>query len=288
MIDILVLNFNDADTTIQFVESVYDFKCVNKILVVDNCSTDNSYEKICSCTDDKVVVIRSEKNGGYGAGNNFGIRYLKEKYNSEFILLCNPDVVIDEQTCVELEIFLRNNRDYAIAAPFMLDSSRKKTFNTAFRIPRVTEYVFSLEMVFSKFLKPFYYRKNELENAKYKDVGAVSGSLFMMNVSHMLLHGMYDERIFLYCEEIVLGLKLKNAGLKTALLPKLSFIHNHSVSISKSFKSQLSRHRLFMSSKLFVIKEYFNANTFVYVVAYILSKLSLLEVRIISLIRGIK
>ncbi|SHH27745.1 Glycosyltransferase, GT2 family [Fibrobacter sp. UWH9] len=288
MFDILVLNYNDSSTTINFVKSVKEYACVEHILIVDNKSTDDSFHRLTSFKLGKIDVVQCEKNGGYGAGNNFGIRYLRENYKSDYILLCNPDVLIDEQTCNEMEIFLRNYSDYAIVAPFMLDSSKKKMYNTAFRIPSVYEYVMSLEMIFSKFFKPFYYSKMELDNVTCKDVGAVSGSLFMMNVAHMLQYGMYDERIFLYCEEMVLGLKLKKAGLKTALLPNLSFVHNHSVSISKSFKTLLSRHRLFMSSKLFVVKEYFKADKLVLFIAHILSWISLLEVRLISSMRGVK
>ncbi len=44
------------------------------------------------------------------------------------------------------------------------------------------------------------------ENVVYKDVDGVSGSMFMMNAKEMLKHGMYDENIFLYCEEISLAI----------------------------------------------------------------------------------
>ena len=68
--------------------------------------------------------------------------------------------------------------------------------------------------------------------------------MFMMNAKEMLKHGMYDENIFLYCEEISLAIKLKKAGKKTALLPRQYFIHNHSVSISKSYGTEIKRHIL--------------------------------------------
>lgn len=121
-------------------------------------------------------------------------------------------------------------------------------------------------------------------NVVYKDVDGVSGSMFMMNAKEMLKHGMYDENIFLYCEEISLAIKLKKAGKKTALLPRQYFIHNHSVSISKSYGTEIKRHRLLVNSKLYVIKQWYNASIVTYVLALIMSRISLVEIGLWSLV----
>lgn len=52
---------------------------VRHILVVDNFSTDNSVQLLSDIISEKVEVIVSNKNGGYGAGNNYGIKYLIDK-----------------------------------------------------------------------------------------------------------------------------------------------------------------------------------------------------------------
>ena len=288
MIDILVLNYNDARTTIEFVESVKDFACVRYVLVVDNHSTDNSLSILKKLENDNVFVVDSGENGGYGAGNNFGIRYLNEKYHSEYILLSNPDVVVEENVIVELEKFLRNNSEYAVVAPFMLDSKGRKQANTAFRIPSKWEYIISIVFLFRKLSDSFYYKNILTESMKIKDVGSVTGSMFLMRTDDMLKYGMYDESIFLYCEEIVLGIKMQNASRKIALLTDQTFIHNHSVSISKTYKSFVMKRRLFLRSKLFVIKHYFDANVFDCFVANLFAKLSIVEIYINSLLRRSK
>lgn len=81
-------------------------------MVVDNFSTDNSVQLLSDIISEKVEVIVSNKNGGYGAGNNYGIKYLIDKYNSDYILLSNPDVIVEDETINKLEEFLRNNQDY--------------------------------------------------------------------------------------------------------------------------------------------------------------------------------
>jgi len=135
MIDILVLNYNDSSTTISFANSVKDFSNIGHILIVDNNSTDNSVEKIKEITSEKVLLIQCEQNGGYGSGNNFGIKYLYKNFRSEFILLSNPDVIVAKEVLVKLEEFLRTHLDYVIASSFMCNPKGVHQCNTAFRIP---------------------------------------------------------------------------------------------------------------------------------------------------------
>ena len=73
---------------IQFMNSI------DKIVVVDNCSTDNSYVQLKEFENEKIHVVQSEKNGGYGYGNNIGIDYLKNLV--DYIIVANPDVVFKE------------------------------------------------------------------------------------------------------------------------------------------------------------------------------------------------
>ena len=85
MIDILVLNYNDSATTTAFVNTVKEYSNVGHVLIVDNKSTDDSVKKLKELLSPKVVLLESDHNGGYGAGNNFGIRYLNERFKSQFI-----------------------------------------------------------------------------------------------------------------------------------------------------------------------------------------------------------
>jgi GT2 family glycosyltransferase len=285
MIDILTLNYNDAFTTIGFVNSVTRYHCVGRILIVDNCSTDDSLSDLKSIESDKIIVIKSEKNGGYGAGNNLGIRYLCENFGSEYILLANPDVIVDEDTLQNMYLFLKFHEDYAIAAPVMTDLNGIVQYNTAFKIPNIWQFMMSFEMFLSRTFKPFYYKNIDCLPKPFFDVGAVSGSLFMMNASKMMKYGMFDENVFLYCEEHILATKLEYAGLKTALLTNLRFIHNHSVSISKSYNSNVSRDRLLNESRIYVLKHYYKANFIVVFFAKILSKVYLLESLMVDLFK---
>lgn len=284
MIDILVLNYNDAMTTTTFVKSVKDFPSIRKVLVVDNHSTDDSLVQLKLLQNDKIIVVQTKKNGGYGAGNNFGIRYLHNHFESEYILLCNPDVIITNETCEKMESFLRNNQNFALVAPFMLNAKREKQNNTAFRIPTKWEYILSLDIIWKKFYCKFDCGYDSLKkNDKSVSVGALAGSLFALNVEKMLKYGMFDENMFLYCEEVVLGKKMQQSKCGIALLKNEEYIHNHSVSISKTYKSSFIRQKLLIKSKLYVLEKYFNANAVDLFIARFLASLSLIEIFVLSL-----
>ena len=70
----VILNYNDAETTEQLVRLIHEYDVPEEIVVVDNASTDDSWDQLKGLEDQKVHVIRAEKNGGYGAGNNFPSR----------------------------------------------------------------------------------------------------------------------------------------------------------------------------------------------------------------------
>lgn len=285
-VDALILNYNDAATTKDCAERLQKYNIIRHILIVDNNSTDDSYYKLLKLNYNKIKVTSTGINGGYGAGNNFGIRFLRDHYSSTYILLCNPDTIIEEDSIKALRSFLKSHSEYVVVAPFMLNAKGEKQYNTAFKIPKTNEYIASLGILTSKCLKSFYYPDILGLDSEYLDVGAVSGSLFMMDVEKMLNYGMYDEAIFLYCEEISLGIKLEKSGFKTALLPRITFIHNHSVSINKTLKSDVQKHQQLMKSKLYVIKNIYKANMFQNAIAFLLSRISITETWVISLLRG--
>ena len=285
MIDILVLNYNDAITTNVFVESVNDYSCVHKILVVDNHSTDDSLKKLKSLESDKVLVVDTGKNGGYGAGNNFGLCYLKEKYNSEHILVCNPDVAVSEKVVKELSLFLKQNSAYAVVAPLMKIPGNVSQY-TAFKKANVFSFVMSVELIFSKLFSPLFLNSFSLQNKSFVDVFSVAGSLFMIDAHKITEAELYDEKMFLYHEEYVLGKKIEEKKYKVALLPNISFIHNHSVSISKTYRSVVKKHRVYLRSYRYVVRKYFNANLFFRGMSYVMSVISLVEVFVWLNIKG--
>lgn len=265
------------------------YTCLDHICVVDNASPNESFEELKRIRNNGVDIIKTTHNGGYGYGNNYGIRYLHDTYKSKYILLCNPDVTITEDAIIALESFLKNNSDYMIVAPFMRNKEGVKQRNTAFKIGNVISYILSYELLLSKIFRLGEYKCIEaLDDRDKYDVDAVAGSLFMFDAEKMIKHGMYDENVFLYCEERILGIKCKKAGLNIALLPRYSFIHDHAVTINKTIGSEKAKRSMMIESALYVIKNYYDANHFVIIFAKVVLTLSVIEITLIEKVKRFK
>ena len=61
----MILNYNDAKIVKKLVTEIENYPVFNHIVVVDNCSTDDSYADLQSLVSEKVTVIKTDKNGGY-------------------------------------------------------------------------------------------------------------------------------------------------------------------------------------------------------------------------------
>ena len=91
---VIIVEFNDAEQTIKYVNEIAQYKNIQRIVVVDNHSTElNTMNLLKEIQNEKVIILQSDKNGGYNYGNNFGIQYLQEqeKLNlevaSEFLVM---------------------------------------------------------------------------------------------------------------------------------------------------------------------------------------------------------
>ena len=88
----VILNYNDSENVIKLFNKIKDYKCLDEIIIVDNHSTDNSYERLKEIDNDKVRVVLTDHNGGYGYGNNEGMKIAFNTLNCDYSLIANPDV----------------------------------------------------------------------------------------------------------------------------------------------------------------------------------------------------
>ena len=70
---IVILNYNDYENCKEILQRIENYKVLSHIVVVDYFSTDNSYSKLKEFENEKISVIKADKNGGYAYGNNFGV-----------------------------------------------------------------------------------------------------------------------------------------------------------------------------------------------------------------------
>lgn len=260
----LIVNYNDYATVESLLNEIADYKCFKKVLVVDNCSTNDSYDLLKKKENKLISVIKTNKNGGYGYGNNFGIKWLTDNNLTDKILICNPDVHFDEKTIVKL---CEESEKYTstVASCLISDIKGRTNYRCAWKVPTAFQYVFSRGIIMNfmiKSAKNMMYSKKYLMKNKVCEVDCVSGSMLLVDAKKMLKYGMYDEEMFLYCEETTLGTKLKTAGEKTILVTDVSYIHEHAVSVKRSmgtsYKGFMKIQSIWTKSKLLYLKKYKN------------------------------
>ena len=263
----VILNYNDAETTEKLVKQIADYDVLHQIIVVDNASTDDSLELLGKLEFDanasqsgKVRVISADHNGGYGSGNNLGVRYAAEQGGATHVLIANPDVVFSEQSLKAMMAVFARHPEVGIVTARIHDA-RFPDLKNGWPLRSFTRELFSMGPVSRRlFRRSFDYPDSYFTGRSAVYVGAVHGSMLMVDSEKFLEAGGYDEGIFLYEEEQVLGRRMQNAGYRSVLLLNQHYDHEHSASISKSFSDAMKRQRLREESTLYYMKHYLHIN----------------------------
>lgn len=268
---LLILNYNDSRTTLKLVDSVKNYQEIDKILIVDNCSTDDSYQKFENFECEKVITIKTRNNGGYGAGNNFGIKYAKYKLGCQYVIVSNPDVMFSNELIVSFKNIMRKDKNVAAVSAIQLDINGKVIEKLAWDVPSIAEYVFFGTRIGERISKRHSVGKREINNQEMK-VDCVQGAFLMYDVEKFLSVGGYDENIFLYCEESTIGFKLKKAKFSTILVTNKTYKHEHSISINKSIPSIIRQREILNKSIIYFMKNYLKASPVLIRLTYYIQK----------------
>lgn len=268
---LVVLNYNDARTTTKYIKHIKRFSAIQKIIVVDNCSSDNSYAQLLPLVSDKIDVIKSKKNGGYAYGNNYGIRYAIEKYNPKICFVSNPDVLFDNITIIKMQNYLEKNNDVAIVAPVV-----NQGYNV-WNLPQFMGVIESLFLLWHNIHKLLIKEKILHSSDEAVKVGSVEGSFFAIStMAYKLIDG-FDERTFLYYEENIIAKKINNHGLDIIALKNCRYDHFHSTSIHKEYGTKAKTFLLLYPSVSLYLNEYLKVKTWQNRVFHFAFKLAYIE-----------
>jgi GT2 family glycosyltransferase len=261
----IILNYNDSDTTLTLLNSIEDYKIIDKIIVVDNCSTDNSYKRLLSRTNKNVDVIKSDKNGGYSYGNNFGVFYAERYYNPKNIIISNPDIKVKEDSIKELVSVLNENNDIALSTGVVKNPIGQVISNFGWKVPTFIDMVigtFLLSLKIANLMnRSMYFNKNLLNYGEKLFVEAVSGCFFVIKYEVLKNINYFDDETFLYCEENILGYKLKEFGYRSCILCTQDVIH-YETSQRKSYKKWKMNQKQLKSSYLIYLNKYLKVTPF--------------------------
>jgi GT2 family glycosyltransferase len=264
---VIILNYQSYLDTIKYINCLQNQDSILlHILVVDNCSPNKSFDILKKefSNSDTVEVIKSERNGGYAYGNNFGLRYIENR-KIDYILISNNDIEFEDTLLLSKMIIEYEKLDRpAFVSPMMLINYRISYFDSAWRLPTKTSEIFRSTFLLS-FLGYFYLKSQfyYMENINKTPivVDCLPGSFFMGTQDVFRNINYFDEGTFLYLEETIIGEKVKEFGLKNYLITALAYNHNASKTIDQ-FNSQIHKFRILLKSKIYYWEKYKKADTF--------------------------
>ena len=282
----LIVNYNDYKTTIQLLNNIKEFQSLDKIVVVDNNSTDNSFNEIKKYIkknkkDKFIDIIKNFENKGYGSGINYGAKYLKKTIGDCYIVVSNADIIIysDEDISKLISTF---DSDTAVVAPIIKEHTG---VSRGWKVPTPFQDSLLNIIYIHKYLRPkLLFYKNEYYSEKNIQVDAVSGCFFIINSKYLEQINYFDENIFLYYEENTLAQKLKKINKKTMINTQVEVFHNHSVTIDKNI-NKLKKYKILKKSQMYFQKKYNNANILEQILLFTTSKITLLLLSIIYTIK---
>lgn len=239
----VILNYRTADMTLRAAETALRAMegIAGAITIVDNDSQDGSYEALVKATEGwpRVRVIQSGRNGGFGAGNNVGIRAgLPDGSKPDFVYLLNSDAFPEPDSIARLRDYLLENSDCGFVGSHVRGED-DAAHVTAFRFPSVwSEFEGAAHTgVISRLLARHIVPMGVPDQATEIDWCAGASVMFPMRVLDRV--GLFDEVFFLYFEETDLCRRIKDAGWRGVYLPSARVVHIGSVSTGmKEWKRQ--------------------------------------------------
>ncbi len=281
----VVLNYNNFQDTIACVNSI--LRITNRedyfIVVVDNASPNNSVEMLESkfAGHPKITLVPSEKNGGYSAGNNIGIRILLDMGISEVIIATNDTEILSLNLLDEFDKI--NSSDVGIVGTDVLTpdgTHQNPPYYSLSLLYFLNLYLYeSMAWLRSGLYKliPLVERIRRSSVAKkLKNLGDEPAS--MNRCSVYMLHGCFlyltknyldkvgllDENLFMYGEEDLMAWNCELHGLKRVYLPNVKILHKDGQSTKEVHKKDKEEFvsAMIIKSKVYLAKRIDSWNLF--------------------------
>jgi hypothetical protein len=234
---IVIVNYRTAGLTIRCVKSIVGVGIPERdILIVDNCSQDDSVELISSNLPN-ARIIRSERNAGFGAGVNLGMRSTDAKY----VLILNPDTVFISNFISDVTGILEADHSIAVIGLNLLNPDLSPQYS-ARRFYSILDIVIRRTRLRRlqpwKSLNDRHLMKRQLHSGAIFDADWVLGTGFVIRRAVFdNLKGM-DEGYFLYMEDVDLCARVWQSRNRVVCLPTASIIHDHQ---RRSARSPMSK-----------------------------------------------
>lgn len=179
--------------------------------------------------DNPKIVYISRPNRGYGAGNNFALKEsAAESY--KYHLVINPDVYWNGPVVEKLSLYLDSNPEVALIMPKVLYPDGRFQLQ-AKQLPTMADFILPRLGLGKKSREQY---QQSIENIKEPvDIPFLSGCFMLLRNSALKHVGNFDERFFMYCEDLDLSRRLSHS-FRTVYYPNVGIYHHLSRSSTRS------------------------------------------------------
>lgn len=232
-LSVIIVNYNVLHFLRQCLRSVENAmrKLEVEVFVVDNNSVDGSVAMV-KHEFPWVKLIANEHNGGFSKANNQAI----SEATGEYILLLNPDTVVEEDTFLKITEFMDKTPDAGGLGVKMIDGNGRflPESKRGLPTPMVAMYkIVGLSSLFPNSRRFGRYHLKYLNNDELHSVEVLSGAFMLLRKSVIDEIGGLDESFFMYGEDIDLSYRIVKAGYKNYYFPDTTIIHYKGESTKK-------------------------------------------------------
>ena len=206
-------------------------KVSTEIIVVDNNSVDGS----CPMVEEKfpeIMLIANKENLGFSKANNQAIRIAK----GEYILLLNPDTVVEEDSFLKIVDFMDKTPEAGGLGVKMIDGKGRflPESKRGLPTPEVAFWkMFGFSRLFPRSRRFAKYHLGYLDNDKISEVEVLAGAFMLLRRQTLEKIGLLDEDYFMYGEDIDLSYRITLGGYKNYYFPETTIIHYKGESTKK-------------------------------------------------------
>ncbi len=237
----IVLYNEEVNELSKTIDSFLNIPISKKLFLVDNSPTDKLRALV---NHPDVEYVFNGKNIGFGAGHNIVIDKIKNF--SKYHLILNPDVSFKPSVISSLIKAIEKEEELAMIAPKVIFPNGEHQYSCR-KYPTVLEMISRKMGIFKKYVQGREYRNGDLTKPFYPNF--IHGCFQLFKTEYFVkIHG-FDERYFLYMEDVDICKKIDTIGKKKMYYPNEEVVHVLKKGSSKSI--QLFIHHFLSSSKYF-------------------------------------
>lgn len=253
---IIIVNYNDSINAIHLIKNVDKFKVIDKIIVVDNASTDDSYKRLKKYENEKIHILLGE-NKGYSAAINIGSKYAINLLKDCYLIASNTDIEIAKEEDIKTLLTLFDYKDVGAIMPTVIEHEASKR---GWKILSPTkDLLINIPFINRFFRKSLLQYDEKYFSTDFSIIDVVYGCFFVIDSKVLESISFLDENVFLYFEENILARKLQRIGRRSMISNNAFVLHKHDATITNQVGAY-QKYKIHKQSQFYYEKNYNNAN----------------------------